>query len=364
MTGASGSNELTARGVCVRLGGVPVLRAVSVTARGGEVTGVIGPNGAGKSTLLRVLAGVLRAESGSVRLGGADLDRVPATARARRVAYLPQQDAAQPFTALETVLMGRYPYLRRFQLEGQRDRRIARAAMARTETERFEARGLDRLSGGERQRVLLARALAQQAGVLVLDEPLASLDLRHRLAVLATLRVEAARGATVVVALHDVELAGRYCDRLILLAGGAVAGCGVPEAVLVPDNFRAVFGVEAVISREPATGQRRVWLVGPSACPAAASHDGPAVAGGSEGGAAAGESRSRATSVAARIPGGERVPGGRQVPGGERVPGGGRMLGGEPVSGGRRVQCGRQVPGGERVPGASESADTANRGAH
>ena len=264
MTGTPGGNELAARRVTVSLAGVPVLRSVSVAARAGEVTGVIGPNGAGKSTLLRVLAGVLRAEAGQVRLGGTDLQGVPAQARAQRVAYLPQQDAAQPFTALETVLMARYPYLGRFQLEGRRDRQIARAALARTESRRFEARSLDRLSGGERQRVLVARALAQQAGVLVLDEPLASLDLRHRLAVMATLRAEAAGGAAVVVALHDVELAGRYCDRLVLLAAGRVAACGAPREVLVPEQFRAVFGVEARVSRDSATGEPRVWLVGPS----------------------------------------------------------------------------------------------------
>ena len=264
MTGAPGGNDLDAREVSVRLGGVPVLRSVSVMARAGEVTGVIGPNGAGKSTLLRVLAGVLRAEAGAVLLGGTDLHRVPARTRAQRVAYLPQQDAAQPFTALETVLMARYPYLGRFQLEGRRDRRIARTALARTESRRFEARSLDRLSGGERQRVLLARALAQQAGVLVLDEPLASLDLRHRLAVMAVLRAEAAGGAAVVMALHDVELAGRYCDRLALLAAGRVAACGAAREVLVPEQFRAVFGVEAQVSRDSASGEPRVWLVGPS----------------------------------------------------------------------------------------------------
>ena len=276
MTGRRDGNELVGCGVSVRLGGVPVLRSVSITARAGEVTGVIGPNGAGKSTLLRVLAGVLRADSGAVHLGGADLHGLPARSRARRVAYLPQQDAAQPFTALETVLMGRYPYLGRFQLEGRRDRQIARAAMARTESRRFQARTLDRLSGGERQRVLLARALAQQAGVLVLDEPLASLDLRYRLAVIATLRAEAASGAAVVVALHDVELAGRYCDQLVLLAAGRVASCGGPRDVLVPEHFRTVFGVEALVSRDAATGEPRVWLVGPSERADAELHDEPA----------------------------------------------------------------------------------------
>ena len=265
MTLLPADHELAARGVSVSLGGTPVLRSVSFAARPGLVTGLVGPNGAGKSTLLRVMAGVLRPDAGAVRLGAAELSGLPARERARQVAYLPQHEAAHPFTALETVLMARYPHLSRFALEGADDRRIARAAMALTETERFESRHLDRISGGERQRVLLARALAQQARVLLLDEPVAGLDLRHQLAAMETLRSQAAGGGVaVVVALHDVWLASRYCDRLTLLSGGEVVAEGTPAEVFTLRRFREVFGVEAVVEHESDTGMPYVRLLGPT----------------------------------------------------------------------------------------------------
>ena len=261
-----GAPLLAARGVSVSLGGTPVLRSASFAARAGQVTGLVGPNGAGKSTLLRVAAGVLRPDAGSVRLGAAGLSELPARERAQRIAYLPQHEAAHPFTALETVLMARYPHLTRFALEGADDRRIARRAMARTETERFEHRQLDRISGGERQRVLLARALAQQARVLLLDEPVAGLDLRHQLTAMETLRSEVAGGeVAAVVALHDVWLASRYCDRLTLISDGEVVAEGTPAEVFTLQRFREVFGVEAVVEHDSDTGMPHVRLTGPTA---------------------------------------------------------------------------------------------------
>ena len=266
----AGEEVLAACEVSVTLGATPVLDAVSFTARRGEVIGLVGPNGAGKSTLLRVLAGVLRPAAGSVRLGAVELAALPARDRARRIAFLPQQEAAHPFTALETVLMGRYPHLSRLALEGAGDRRIALAMLARTETERFANRQLDEVSGGERQRVLLARALAQQARFLLLDEPATGLDLRHQLAAMETLRTEVAGGeVAVVVALHDVLLASRYCDRLALLAGGSIAAQGTPREVFTPRHFREVFGVEAVVEHDAGTGTPQVRLLGPTAAASA-----------------------------------------------------------------------------------------------
>ena len=153
------SSAIAAQDVSVSLGGNPVLRGVSFEARPGEIAGLIGPNGAGKSTLLRVLAGLIRPDSGAVHLADTPLKGLNAAQRARRIAFMPQHDAMHPFTALETVLMGRYAHLGRFELEGREDRDIARDAMTRTDTVQFERRQLDRLSGGERQRVILARSL-------------------------------------------------------------------------------------------------------------------------------------------------------------------------------------------------------------
>lgn len=265
MSATDSGVPISANDVSLRLGDSQVLTSVSFEARPGELVGIIGPNGAGKSTLLRALAGLLRPDSGSVRLGGTRIERMNAGERARSIAFMPQQDAAHPFTALETVLMGRYAHLGRFELEGREDRRIARDAMAQTETARFESRQLDRLSGGERQRVVLARALAQRARVMLLDEPSSSLDLRHRLSVMETLRHEIAdRGIAVVIALHDIALVGRYCDRLMMLSRGAVVSEGSPTETLTPENLRHVFGVETTVRIDPDTGCPQVWLIGPA----------------------------------------------------------------------------------------------------
>ena len=257
--------SLAAKNVSVRLGDTLALDSALFEARPGELVGLIGPNGAGKSTLLRVMAGLLRPDSGDVFLGGARLADMNATERARRVAFMPQRDQAHPVTALETVLMGRYAHLGRFEIEGREDRRIAREAMLKTDTAMFENRQLDRLSGGERQRVVLARALAQRAEVILLDEPSSSLDLRRRLSMMETLRNEVARhGVAVAMALHDISLASRYCDRLALLSEGTIVAEGSPIEVLTSDNLRTVFGVEASVNLDPTTGCPQVWLIGPT----------------------------------------------------------------------------------------------------
>ena len=265
MVASTNCAPIIAENVCVWLGDTQALESVSFEAEPGEIVGLIGPNGAGKSTLLRVLAGLTRPDEGSVRLGETQLRGMNASERARLIAYMPQQDANHPFTALETVLMGRYPHLGRFELEGRRDRKMARTAMERTDTVRFESRQLDRLSGGERQRVVLARSLVQQSSVILLDEPSSSLDLRYRLSIMETLKQEIElRQVVVVVALHDVFLASRYCDRLALMSEGAIDTVGDPNEVLTPDNLRRVFGVETTVQRDPKTGSPQVWIVGPS----------------------------------------------------------------------------------------------------
>ena len=265
MAASTDCAPIKAENVSVKLGDTQALESVSFEAEPGEIVGLIGPNGAGKSTLLRVLAGLTRPDEGSVRLGETQLRRMNAGERARRIAYMPQHDANHTFTALETVLMGRYPHLGRFELEGRRDRKMARAAMQRTDTVRFENRQLDRLSGGERQRVVMARSLVQRASVILLDEPSSSLDLRYRLSIMETLKQEIElRQVAVVVALHDVFLAGRYCDRLALMSEGIIDTIGEPVDVLTTENLRRVFEVETTVQQDPETGSPQVWLVGPT----------------------------------------------------------------------------------------------------
>ena len=168
------------------------------------------------------------------------------------------------FTAMELVLMGRYPHLGRFQIEGAGDERIARDAMRLTETEQFADRTLDTLSGGERQRVIVSRALAQQPRILLLDEPTSNLDVLHQLKVLGLVRQLVDDGLTAVAAIHDLNMASRFCDRLVLLQEGRVLAEGTPEEVLTPKLIAQAFGVKAAVYQDPNTGSHAISLIGPA----------------------------------------------------------------------------------------------------
>ena len=242
-----------------------LLERVRLHADQGQLVGLIGPNGAGKSTLLRAIAGVLRPQEGAVWLEGEELNSMPARDVASRMALVPQiAPYTHGFTARELVLMGRYPHLGRFRIEGAADEQIAREAMELTETEEFAERTLDTLSGGERQRVFVSRALAQQPRVLLLDEPTANLDVLHKLRVLDLVRGLVDEGLTAVAAIHDLGMAARYCDRLVLLSGGRVLAEGSPEEVLVPDIIEAAFGVRSAVYPDPVTGSLVVSLIAPA----------------------------------------------------------------------------------------------------
>lgn len=242
-----------------------LLERVRLHADQGQLVGLIGPNGAGKSTLLRAIAGVLRPQEGAVWLEGEELDSLPAKDVAARMALVPQiAPYTHGFTARELVLMGRYPHLGRFQIEGAADEAIAREAMELTETEEFAERTLDTLSGGERQRVFVSRALAQQPRVLLLDEPTANLDVLHKLRVLDLVRRLVDEGLTAVAAIHDLGMAARYCDRLVLLSEGRVLADGTPEEVLAPDIIEAAFGVRSAVYPDPVTGSLVVSLIAPA----------------------------------------------------------------------------------------------------
>ena len=241
-----------------------LLDGVDLRAERGQFVGLIGPNGAGKSTLLRAISNVLGYQEGSVSLHGADLKSLPARKVAELLALVPQiAPFTQGFTAFELVLMGRYPHLGRFQVEGEADDRIAMDAMRLTETELFTTRTLDTLSGGERQRVFLARAVAQQPRVLLLDEPTSNLDILHQLKILGLVRRLVNDGLTAIAAIHDLNLAARYCDRLVLLDEGRVVTDGRPEEVLTAETLESAFGVRSALYRDPNTGSLAISLIAP-----------------------------------------------------------------------------------------------------
>ena len=241
-----------------------LLDGVDLRAERGQFVGLIGPNGAGKSTLLRAISNILGYQEGSVSLHGADLKSLPARKVAELLALVPQiAPYTQGFTAFELVLMGRYPHLGRFQVEGEADDEIAMDAMRLTETDSFTNRTLDTLSGGERQRVFLARAVAQQPRVLLLDEPTSNLDILHQLKILGLVRRLVDDGLTAIAAIHDLNLAARHCDRLVLLDQGRVVTDGRPEEVLTAETLESAFGVRSALYRDPITGSLAISLIAP-----------------------------------------------------------------------------------------------------
>ena len=258
------SPAIDAQAVTFSVDAKHLLDGVDLRAERGQFVGLIGPNGAGKSTLLRAISNVLGYQEGSVSLHGADLKSLPARKVAELLALVPQiAPYTQGFTAFELVLMGRYPHLGRFQVEGEADDRIAMEAMRLTETESFTTRTLDTLSGGERQRVFLARAVAQQPRVLLLDEPTSNLDILHQLKILGLVRRLVNDGLTAIAAIHDLNLAARYCDRLVLLDEGRVVTDGRPEEVLTAETLESAFGVRSALYRDPNTGSLAISLIAP-----------------------------------------------------------------------------------------------------
>jgi iron complex transport system ATP-binding protein len=248
---------LEAVDVGVRYGARTALADVSARVVPGELLGVIGPNGSGKSTLIRVLAGVRRPSTGTVRLDGADLHALSRRVRAQRIALVPQETHLSfPIRVRDLVLLGRAPHTGRFGLERADDLRAVHEAMVRAQVLELADRPVDELSGGERQRVVLARALAQDAGILLLDEPTSFLDLKHAVLLLDLVReLCRARDLAVAVVLHDLNLAAMYCDRLLLLDRGRVHASGTPEEVLTYHDLCAVYGTELYVAPNDVTGR-------------------------------------------------------------------------------------------------------------
>lgn len=237
-------------GLCVALGKRRILHAVDVALEGGALIGVIGPNGAGKSTLARAMLGLIAPEAGAVRIDGRDIASLPRAGLARTIAYLPQgQTLHWPLAVDRLVALGRLPHLGPFSRIGAADEAAIEHAMALTDVAPLRDRVATELSGGERARVLLARALAVEAPALIADEPLASLDPGHQLEVMDVLKAQAVSGKLVVAVLHDLTMAARFCDRLLLLHEGRLIADGPPGAVLTTANLARVYGIEAWIGR-------------------------------------------------------------------------------------------------------------------
>jgi iron complex transport system ATP-binding protein len=234
----------------------PVLDRLDFHVPASEIFGIIGPNGSGKTTLLKILSGLLRSYHGEVEISGRDIRQYTARELARKIAVVPQEThAAFSFTALEMVLMGRAPYLRGMSLEDDTDIDLARQAMEWTDTLPLAARCIQELSGGEKQRVIVARALAQQAGLLILDEPTAFLDIRHQVEMCELLkRLNREQGLTIVVVFHDLNLASIYCHRLLLLDQGRIYRLGSPREVVTYANIKAVYGAEVYVGINDLTG--------------------------------------------------------------------------------------------------------------
>ncbi len=241
---------IEASGIGVALGGQRILEDVDFSASAGELVGLIGPNGAGKTTLLRVLTGLIEPDAGTVRIEGAPIGELTRRALAQRLAYLPQDHGVHWAIAVEDlVTLGRLPYRKFATPMGAADREATADAFRAMDLCGFKARPVTELSGGERARVLIARALAQDTAILLADEPAAGLDAAHQLELFALLRRLADDGRCVVLVLHDLSTASRFCDRLVVLDHGKVHAAGKADKVLTSKVLRSVYGISAYRGR-------------------------------------------------------------------------------------------------------------------
>ena len=249
------TSALEGRGLSFRYSDSWVIDDVSLDLAPGEMVGVIGPNGSGKSTLLRLLSGVLDPHRGEVLVQGRPLPSFSRRNLAQQVAVVPQETSIEfPFSVTEVVLMGRSPHLGGFGFADGRDLVIANAAMERTGVRELAGRSIHELSGGERQRVIIARALAQEAPILLLDEPGAFLDIRHEVEIYDILHDLQKAGKAILTVLHDLNLAALYCERVALMKEGRVVCCGAPAEVITYANLTSVYEVEVYVDRNDITG--------------------------------------------------------------------------------------------------------------
>jgi len=255
---------LTLKHVGFRYERIWALRNIDLQVHAGEILGVLGPNGSGKSTLLRVMDGILLPQEGEVLIQGKTLSGLRRPRVAREIAMVAQENHFRfAFSALEVVLMGRFPRLKRFQFEGERDLEVALKALHSTRTSELAERSIHELSGGEKQRVLIARALAQEPRVVLLDEPTSFLDLRYKVEIFQLISsLSRDKGLSVVLVSHDIDLAAHFCHRLVMLKKGSIFEIGEPDRVITTANIEAVYDCPVLVDKNPATGRPRVNLLG------------------------------------------------------------------------------------------------------
>ena len=239
------------------------LKDIDIRVRPGELIGIMGPNGSGKSTLLKVADGILSPHEGEVMLKGRPVSSYSRWGLAREVAMVAQESHFRfSFSALEVVLMGRFPHLGRFQFEGKQDMEVVLKALESTHCLDLADRSIDELSGGEKQRILIARALVQEPAIVLLDEPTSFLDLRFKKEIFQLIfTLTRQRSLSVLVVSHDIDLSAQYCDRMVMLKQGRVYSRGGPEDVITASNMEAVYECPVIVDKNPASGSPRVSLI-------------------------------------------------------------------------------------------------------
>jgi iron complex transport system ATP-binding protein len=248
------TEKLSIRNLCFETGGKKILDDISISVKQGEFVGLIGPNGSGKTTLLKCIGGLYQG-SGLIEIDGRDVSRMDLKGLARQASLMHQNtEISFPLPSLDIVLTGRYPHMKRLQHESRDDIAIARKYMDYTDTLQFEKRPINGVSGGERQRVLFAKSLAQEAELILLDEPAASLDISHEEQIFKYSMEQCMKGKTVVAAVHDLRTAVRYCTRFVLIKQGSILADGSSEEVLTSENISKAYGVNALVYKNRITG--------------------------------------------------------------------------------------------------------------
>jgi len=239
----------------------PLFKGISVKIEKGEFVGIIGPNGAGKSTLLRLLAGTLRLDQGSIRLKGSELRAISQKERAKIIGFIPQETHfSLGFKVFDIVLQGRYPHLGFFRIETDEDIEIAREALKKTGVLHLAEENVLKISSGERQLAVIARAIAQQPEILLSDEPTSFLDIHHQIEIMTLFKNLNQEGLTIVVVVHDLNLAALFCQRLILISNGEIINSGPPEEILKKDLIETVYKVNVVEITHPVRRDPQIIL--------------------------------------------------------------------------------------------------------